>query len=514
MGQTPSTTARRDNASTRTLHSSSLHSSGNNNRPMSFFRRISRRLHAHPNRRFGRQRATPTSIAPSMTSSVRRATIAATNAAAVATGPVPPLPFLHIDPHPSNSSSASTTSAISNASDISQIISDIVSSAVLSSLSNGQLDANNNNTNSNGNGFQSHDNTSFFRYMHMPIRSQHQTSNEDHNQSSNNAFLPIFIVGYRTNTTDNPITPTSNNNFINNNNNSNNNNNINNNNINSTPTSHPPPPPIPTSIHANSHLRRPHSAISTSSSLATLQSMPLSIQSSRTNHTNHTNHTTHTSNPTHIQQQHHTSTASLSIHNNNVYNNNNTHTTTNATTATTTTNNNNSNNNNNNNPTHQRESLASSSSSSSSASSSASTTTGGGRWVIYVISGHHHGNNNSHIQHPALARLSENPSYEDLLWLSNILGPARPVTTTQQAIDASLPIHSWSDETTKKAMLQDTEKCLVCLDDFIPKQSVRILKCRHVFHVECVDRWLVESHNSCPICRFVPVATTTTTNSA
>ncbi|CAO3612167.1 unnamed protein product [Cunninghamella blakesleeana] len=208
--------------------------------------------------------------------------------------------------------------------------------------------------------------------------------------------------------------------------------------------------------------------------------MPLSIQSNRTNHTNHTTHT----------NQQHTSSASLSIHSNNNINNNS--------------NGNNSNTNNSQSTQQQRESLASSSSS----TSSTSTTTGNGRWVIYVISGHHHG---SQSQHPALARLSDNPTYEDLLWLSNMIGPARPTTTTQQAIDAALPVHSWSDEDTKKAMLQDTEKCLVCLDDFVPKQSVRVLKCRHVFHVECVDRWLVESHNSCPSCRK-PATNTNATN--
>ncbi|CAO3590141.1 unnamed protein product [Absidia cylindrospora] len=131
MGQTPSTTARQDNASTRTLHSSSMNSS----RPRSFFRRLSRRLQTHPNRRlhtqpnrrFGLPRTSPlrqdTSVAPSMTSSIQRETIAATQAAAAATGPLPPppppsLPFLHIHPHASNSSAASTTSAISNSSEI------------------------------------------------------------------------------------------------------------------------------------------------------------------------------------------------------------------------------------------------------------------------------------------------------------------------------------------------------------------------------------------------------------
>ncbi|KAI7855657.1 hypothetical protein BDC45DRAFT_505570 [Circinella umbellata] len=104
------------------------------------------------------------------------------------------------------------------------------------------------------------------------------------------------------------------------------------------------------------------------------------------------------------------------------------------------------------------------------------------------------------------------------MWLSNIIGPARPVTTTQAAIDAAMPVIPWSDDT--KHRMRGTDRCLVCLDDFIPKQSVRVLKCCHVFHQECVDRWLCETHNSCPVCRGVPVednnnnTTTTTTATA
>lgn len=122
-----------------------------------------------------------------------------------------------------------------------------------------------------------------------------------------------------------------------------------------------------------------------------------------------------------------------------------------------------------------------------------------GHWVIYVL---------STTQPPSTAGaggsiLPENPTYEDLLWLSSVIGTARPVTTTQAAIDATLPVVPWSDET--KQRVRCTERCLVCLDDFVPKQSVRVLKCCHVFHKECVDRWLCETHNSCPVCRGVPV---------
>ncbi|XP_057438029.1 RING-H2 finger protein ATL43-like [Lotus japonicus] len=44
--------------------------------------------------------------------------------------------------------------------------------------------------------------------------------------------------------------------------------------------------------------------------------------------------------------------------------------------------------------------------------------------------------------------------------------------------------------------------CAVCLAGFEEREVLRLLpKCRHAFHVDCVDMWL-HAHSTCPLCRY------------
>ena len=42
--------------------------------------------------------------------------------------------------------------------------------------------------------------------------------------------------------------------------------------------------------------------------------------------------------------------------------------------------------------------------------------------------------------------------------------------------------------------------CSVCLDNFHPKDQVRILLCYHVYHIHCIDKWL-EQQQFCCMCK-------------
>ncbi|KAL2543699.1 E3 ubiquitin-protein ligase [Forsythia ovata] len=45
------------------------------------------------------------------------------------------------------------------------------------------------------------------------------------------------------------------------------------------------------------------------------------------------------------------------------------------------------------------------------------------------------------------------------------------------------------------------QSCMVCLDEFFKGSKVISMPCSHVFHSNCIKKWLITSHY-CPICRF------------
>ncbi|KAJ0987513.1 hypothetical protein J5N97_005869 [Dioscorea zingiberensis] len=50
---------------------------------------------------------------------------------------------------------------------------------------------------------------------------------------------------------------------------------------------------------------------------------------------------------------------------------------------------------------------------------------------------------------------------------------------------------------------QDGEVCVICLEEYEDGEKVRSLPtCRHMFHQECIDPWLVKSSSFCPVCRI------------
>ncbi|EYE94220.1 putative RING finger domain protein, partial [Aspergillus ruber CBS 135680] len=46
----------------------------------------------------------------------------------------------------------------------------------------------------------------------------------------------------------------------------------------------------------------------------------------------------------------------------------------------------------------------------------------------------------------------------------------------------------------------DQFTCAICLDSVLRSHEIRDLKCLHVFHRECLDKWYLQDQFHCPLC--------------
>ncbi|XP_008794304.2 RING-H2 finger protein ATL63-like [Phoenix dactylifera] len=73
---------------------------------------------------------------------------------------------------------------------------------------------------------------------------------------------------------------------------------------------------------------------------------------------------------------------------------------------------------------------------------------------------------------------------------------ALPGNGLDAMVVASLPLFVYRSKEDENGL-----HCVVCLSVMVEDEIGRLLpKCKHAFHVECIDMWLM-SHSTCPICR-------------
>ncbi|CAN4103622.1 unnamed protein product [Withania somnifera] len=69
-----------------------------------------------------------------------------------------------------------------------------------------------------------------------------------------------------------------------------------------------------------------------------------------------------------------------------------------------------------------------------------------------------------------------------------------------ESVVHSFPVKSYSNSeevNTGDNVLQ----CHICLSEYEEGDKIRVLPCKHEFHLLCVDKWLKEIHGVCPLCR-------------
>jgi hypothetical protein len=109
--------------------------------------------------------------------------------------------------------------------------------------------------------------------------------------------------------------------------------------------------------------------------------------------------------------------------------------------------------------------------------------------------------------HPILTTPSlftDSPTYEDMLLLSALLGPAKPPVASESDVAEApgrftitgnpgsllaVPTEDTSNAGETSIALAAAERCLVCLCDFEPGEEARkLIKCEHLFHRVCIDQ--------------------------
>ncbi|PSN69269.1 hypothetical protein BS50DRAFT_337983 [Corynespora cassiicola Philippines] len=117
-------------------------------------------------------------------------------------------------------------------------------------------------------------------------------------------------------------------------------------------------------------------------------------------------------------------------------------------------------------------------------------------WIIYVLGGSYPEN------HPILTTPSlftDSPTYEDMLLLSSLLGPAKPPVASEEDVASApglftingLPDNLFAEAVggTEVISLAADTRCLVCLCDFeVGEEARKLVKCGHLFHRLCIDQ--------------------------
>ena len=97
----------------------------------------------------------------------------------------------------------------------------------------------------------------------------------------------------------------------------------------------------------------------------------------------------------------------------------------------------------------------------------------------------------------------QSPTYEDMLLLSSILGPAKAPVASREEV-ASAPgvfristgagtmMDPWiaiNSHTGEQLMVESSDRCLICLSEYQGQEDLRQLhQCRHLYHQECIDQ--------------------------
>ena len=101
--------------------------------------------------------------------------------------------------------------------------------------------------------------------------------------------------------------------------------------------------------------------------------------------------------------------------------------------------------------------------------------------------------------HADLSFFSQNPTYEDMMLLSSLLGPAKPPVASRNDVASSRGVYRVTlrnpDGMLTAAQVDGpdslqivvSERCLICLEEYLLDEELRQLRCGHPYHRGCID---------------------------
>jgi hypothetical protein len=101
--------------------------------------------------------------------------------------------------------------------------------------------------------------------------------------------------------------------------------------------------------------------------------------------------------------------------------------------------------------------------------------------VFRIIS--NNGNDNTNILLNLLNNIINNVNDEDVI-----------VSLTEEELN-KIPSKQYSE------ISNECINCPICQDNIEQENIVRELKCKHFFHINCIDKYLLDYSYKCPICR-------------
>ena len=102
-------------------------------------------------------------------------------------------------------------------------------------------------------------------------------------------------------------------------------------------------------------------------------------------------------------------------------------------------------------------------------------------------------------QRYAEARRARQELIENILrQLQELQIEPRQHTPLGEAATRALPQKTFAKAQRESA---GNETCAICMEEFKDKDQTRILPCKHLFHPQCIDPWLIERSSMCPLCK-------------